>query len=87
VAGITAAELAAVRGRLEAFAANVFESLPRRDQRARGGCYLRGLMLDGRRKSVEPMAERLGGEVQGYSRADQATPSAARTLANADPSA
>jgi hypothetical protein len=41
VAGITAAELAAVRGRLEAFAADVFESLPRRDQRARGGCYLR----------------------------------------------
>lgn len=24
-----------------------------------GGCYLRGLMLDGRRKSVQPMAERL----------------------------
>jgi SRSO17 transposase len=38
-------------------------SLPRRDQRARGGCYLRGLMLEGRRKSIEPMAARLGGEV------------------------
>ncbi len=58
--GITPAELAAVRERLEAFADDVFGSLPRRDQRARGECYLRGLMLDGRRKSVEPMAQRLG---------------------------
>src|ERR671923_2831195 len=60
VGGITPAELAAVRERLEAFADDVFGSLPRRDQRARGACYLRGLMLDGRRKSVEPMAQRLG---------------------------
>jgi SRSO17 transposase len=60
---MTPAELAAIRGRLEGFADDIFESLPRRDQRARGACYLRGLMLDGRRKSVEPMAARLGGEV------------------------
>jgi hypothetical protein len=63
VGGIAPAELAAVRGRLEGFAADVLESLPRTDQRARGECYLRGLMLEGRRKSVEPMAARLGGEV------------------------
>jgi SRSO17 transposase len=63
LAGITPAELAAIRGRLEAFADHIFESLPRKDQRARGQCYLRGLMLDGRRKSIEPMAARLGGEV------------------------
>jgi SRSO17 transposase len=63
VAGITSAELAAIGGRLEAFADDVFASLPRRDQRARGECYLRGLMLDGRRKSIEPMAARLGGQV------------------------
>jgi SRSO17 transposase len=55
LAGITPAELAAIRGRLEAFADDIFESLPRTDQRARGQCYLRGLMLDGRRKSIEPM--------------------------------
>ena len=61
--GITPAELAAIGGRLEGFAAEVFESFPRTDQRARGECYLRGLMLDGRRKSIEPMAARLGGEV------------------------
>jgi SRSO17 transposase len=63
LAGITPAELAAIRGRLEAFADDIFESLPRTDQRARGECYLRGLMLDGRRKSIEPMTARLGGEV------------------------
>jgi hypothetical protein len=58
--GITPAELAAIGGRLEGFAADVFESLPRRDQRGRGECYLRGLLLDGRRKSIQPMAARLG---------------------------
>jgi SRSO17 transposase len=61
--GITAAELAAIGDRLEGFAEDLFASLPRRDQRARGQCYLRGLLLEGRRKSIEPMAARLGGEV------------------------
>jgi SRSO17 transposase len=60
VGGLTPAELARIRRRLEAFAEDVFASLPRTDQRARGQRYLRGLMLDGRRKSIEPMAERLG---------------------------
>src|SRR6266540_6824693 len=58
--GLTAAELATIGGRLEAFADDLFASLPRADQRARGQCYLRGLMLDGRRKSIQPMAARLG---------------------------
>lgn len=53
-------EIAAVRVELEAFVAGVFASLPRKDQRAKSGLYLRGLMLDGRRKSIQPMAERLG---------------------------
>ena len=60
MAGLTAAELARIRGRLEAFADDLFTSLPRADQRACGQCYLRGLMLEGRRKSIEPMAARLG---------------------------
>jgi SRSO17 transposase len=59
VAGLTAAKLARTRGRLEAFAEDLFASLPRADQRARGQWYLRGLMLEGRRKSIEPMAARL----------------------------
>jgi SRSO17 transposase len=48
-----------LRAELSAFVADVFASVPRRDQRAKGDCYLRGLMLDGRRKSIQPMAERL----------------------------
>ncbi|MFF4291484.1 IS701 family transposase [Streptomyces sp. NPDC001633] len=55
-----AGELAACRGRLEEFAGEVFAPLARRDQRAKGSLYLRGLLLDGRRKSMQPMAERLG---------------------------
>ncbi|MEU2874532.1 IS701 family transposase [Streptomyces olivoreticuli] len=53
-------ELAAVRSDLEDFAAEVFEPFARADQRRWGGAYLRGLLLDGQRKSVEPMAARLG---------------------------
>jgi SRSO17 transposase len=53
-------ELEAVRGRLEDFAGEVFTSFARREQHLNGGLYLRGLMLDGRRKSMQPMAERLG---------------------------
>ena len=53
------AELAQARGRLVAFATEMFGSLARSDQRRWGEVYLRGLMLDGRRKSIEPMAARL----------------------------
>ncbi|HEX2298191.1 MAG TPA: IS701 family transposase [Pseudonocardiaceae bacterium] len=48
-----------VRAELARFVADVFASVPRRDQRAKGDCYLRGLMLDGRRKSIAAMAGRL----------------------------
>src|SRR5688572_29657914 len=34
--------------------------LPRADQRAKGELYLRGLLTDGARKSMQPMAARLG---------------------------
>jgi SRSO17 transposase len=59
VAGLTAKQLAGVRGRLEAFAEEMFEPMARRDQRRWGEVYVRGLMLDGKRKSIEPMAARL----------------------------
>lgn len=45
---------------LEDFAAEVFEPFARNDQRRWGQVYLRGLLTDGQRKSVEPMAARLG---------------------------
>ncbi|MGY0021228.1 IS701 family transposase [Streptomyces sp. cg35] len=57
---MTPEELAGCRDRLEDFAAEVFAPLVRSDQRAKGGLYLRGLLLDGRRKSMQPMARRLG---------------------------
>jgi SRSO17 transposase len=56
--------LSRVRAELEDFAAQVFVGLPRLDQRASGVRYLRGLMLDGKRKSMQPMAERLGVDYQ-----------------------
>ena len=56
---MTPAELARVRRCVVGFAAEVFGSLPRADQRRWGEVYLRGLMLDGKRKSIQPMAERL----------------------------
>ncbi|AEY85408.1 IS4 family transposase [Streptomyces hygroscopicus subsp. jinggangensis 5008] len=39
--------------------ADVFASVPRKDRRVKGDCYLRGLMMNGRRKSVQAMASRL----------------------------
>jgi SRSO17 transposase len=53
-------ELDRLRLALEDFVAEVFSGLPRSDQRGTAGAYLRGLMLDGKRKSMQPMAERLG---------------------------
>jgi SRSO17 transposase len=62
---MTPEELSVVRQRLEAFAADVFVPLARSDQRVKGVTYLRGLLLDGRRKSMQPMAARLGVDHQG----------------------
>lgn len=60
VAGFSEKRLARLRGRLEAFADDVFDgAIQRSEQRKWGGVYLRGLMLDGKRKSIEPMAARL----------------------------
>lgn len=67
VTGLSERRLARVGGRLEAFAAEVFDgALVRSEQRRWSGVYLRGLMLDGKRKSIEPMAARLAdGDEQG----------------------
>ncbi|MER6714724.1 IS701 family transposase [Streptomyces sp. NPDC000877] len=52
--------MAEVREDLEAFTAELFDGFFRVDQRRWGQVYVRGLLLDGPRKSVEPMAARLG---------------------------
>jgi SRSO17 transposase len=62
---VTPDELSVARQRLEAFAAEMFAPMFRSDQRAKGELYLRGLLLDGRRKSMQPMAQRLGVDHQG----------------------
>ena len=57
---MTPEEIAEVRPRLAAFAGGMLGGLARSDQRAAGGLYVRGLLTDGRRKSMVPMAGRLG---------------------------
>jgi SRSO17 transposase len=53
-------EIVVLRPQLAEFAAGMLGCLARCDQRAKGELYLRGLLMDGRRKSMQPMAERLG---------------------------
>lgn len=54
-----------VRERLEAFAGEVFVRAMNRPVQVRnGGLYLRGLIEDGARKSLEPLVLRLGGEAE-----------------------
>lgn len=53
------------QGEISRFVVEVFASIPRRDTRDWANCYLRGLLLDGDRKTVQRMAERLpGADVQ-----------------------
>ena len=64
--GVGASELASAREALIAFAAEMYAPLARCDQRAKGEQYTRGLLLEGRRKSIVPMASRLAdGDQQG----------------------
>ncbi len=61
----------AVKERLEAFAAGVLaDAMNRPAQMVNGGFYLRGLLEQGARKSLAPMAERLG-EGTDYDRMQQ----------------
>src|SRR5436309_5201214 len=57
---MTPQEIAEVRPRLLGLAGQMLGGLARKDQRAAGELYVRGLLADGRRKSMQPMAERLG---------------------------
>jgi SRSO17 transposase len=56
---VTPTQLRRVRSRLTVFAEDLSQSIPRKDQRRWGQTYLRGLLLDGKRKSIQPMATRL----------------------------
>src|SRR3954447_12561701 len=50
-----------LRGDLTEFASEVFASLTRAGWQDRAAAYVQGLMIDGRRKSIQPMAARLQG--------------------------
>jgi SRSO17 transposase len=56
---VTEKQLAACRKRLDLFLAEMLTPWGRKDRRQWGGVYLRGLLLDGERKSAGAMAARL----------------------------
>jgi len=56
---MTESEIEKCRNRLEQFLADLLEPLGRRERRYWSSVYVRGLLLDGERKSIEPMAGRL----------------------------
>src|ERR1700712_4461838 len=55
-----ARELRRVGKSLEGFLSQLTATMGRSERRRWAGVYVRGLLLDGERKSVEPMAARLG---------------------------
>jgi len=58
-------ELQSCANRLEEFLVTMLASVGRSERRHHGSLYVQGLLLDGERKSIEPLAERLpGGNVQ-----------------------
>ena len=56
---MTTSEIEKCRNRLEQFLADLLEPLGRSERRQWSSVYVRGLLLDGERKSIEPMAARL----------------------------
>jgi SRSO17 transposase len=62
---MTENQIAKCRQRLERFLLDLLEPIGRSERRHWGELYVRGLLQDGERKSIEPMAARLpDGNVQ-----------------------
>jgi SRSO17 transposase len=62
---MNARDLQACADRLEKFLSKLLAGVGRAERRHHGSLYVQGLLLDGERKSIEPLAERLpGGNVQ-----------------------
>jgi SRSO17 transposase len=57
--GVTDTRLQRCRQRLEQFLRDLLEPVGRSERRHWGSVYVRGLLLDGERKSIEPMSQRL----------------------------
>jgi SRSO17 transposase len=59
--GVTPEQIEQIRPRLVEFTVRMLQDpVGRSDQRVKGELYVRGLLTDGARKSMQPMAERLG---------------------------
>src|SRR5208283_5936342 len=59
--GMTEKQLSGVRTRLDRFLRDLVEPMGRSERRHWAQMYIQGLLLDGQRKSVQPMAERIAG--------------------------
>ena len=59
VSDMTETQIRKCHERLERFLVDLLEPVGRSERRHWGAVYVRGLLLDGERKSVEPMASRL----------------------------
>ncbi len=58
-------EIERFRGKLEAFLVDLVSQMGRKERAHWANVYVRGLLLNGERKSIEPMASRLpDGDVQ-----------------------
>jgi len=58
VASMTDAQVEKCRRRLEQFLRDLLEPMGRSERRHWGAVYIRGLLLNGERKSIEPLADR-----------------------------
>jgi SRSO17 transposase len=61
---MTPRALKALERRLEQFLDDLTEPMGRRERRQWARVYVQGLLLDGERKSIEPLATRMGADVQ-----------------------
>ena len=52
-------ELDACADRLEEFLSKLLQHVGRSERRHHGALYVQGLLLDGERKSIEPLAQRV----------------------------
>jgi len=59
IASMKPIDLKKCRQRLQEYLNDLFTSLGRSERRHWGSVYVRGLLLDGKRKSIEPMANRM----------------------------
>ena len=61
---MTARQIAGLRDQLQAFVGEFAGELGRSERRHWCGKYLEGLLMEGERKSIEPLAKRVGGDDQ-----------------------